>query len=87
MLPFTDERDLAVTCLRVSVSGGTSQFGFLELSQSQDLCGGAVNSQDREENSVAPQPDGERRSRSGVHGEHGGRPWSVDQLNPQLRCF
>ncbi|KAK2920413.1 TP53-binding protein 1 isoform X3 [Channa argus] len=36
---------------------GTSQFGFLELSQSQDLRGEAVNSQ---EDSAVPQPASER---------------------------
>ncbi|KAM7405698.1 hypothetical protein PAMP_000126 [Pampus punctatissimus] len=41
---------------------GTSQFGFLELSQSQDLRGEVVNSQEEDED-VAPQPDSETRSR------------------------
>ncbi|XP_037610829.1 TP53-binding protein 1 isoform X1 [Sebastes umbrosus] len=41
---------------------GASQFGFLELSQSQDLRGEAVNSQE-EEDDVVPQPDSERRSK------------------------
>ncbi|GLD55745.1 tumor suppressor p53-binding protein 1 [Lates japonicus] len=36
---------------------GTSQFGFLELSQSQDLRGEVVNSQEED---TAPQPDSER---------------------------
>lgn len=30
------------------VSGEASQFGFLELSQTQDLCGEAVNSQEED---------------------------------------
>ncbi|XP_047187440.1 TP53-binding protein 1 isoform X2 [Scophthalmus maximus] len=43
---------------------GTSQFGFLELSQSQDLRGGeAANSQQGE---TAAQPDSERRSKTAV---------------------
>ncbi|XP_044031051.1 TP53-binding protein 1 isoform X3 [Siniperca chuatsi] len=40
---------------------GTSQFGFLELSQSQDLRG-EVNSQEEEED-IVPQPDSERRTK------------------------
>ncbi|XP_050931500.1 LOW QUALITY PROTEIN: TP53-binding protein 1 [Lates calcarifer] len=36
---------------------GTSQFGFLELSQSQDLRGEVVNSQEED---IVPQPDSER---------------------------
>ncbi|XP_056225335.1 TP53-binding protein 1 isoform X3 [Seriola aureovittata] len=39
---------------------GTSQFGFLELSQSQDLRGEEVNSQE----DMTPQPDSERRTKS-----------------------
>lgn len=68
MSPFTEEHDLAVTCVCVCVLGGTSQFSFLELSQSQDLCGGAANSRDRGQNDVAPQPDGERRGERGGGG-------------------
>ncbi|XP_035538354.1 TP53-binding protein 1 isoform X1 [Morone saxatilis] len=41
---------------------GTSQFGFLELSQSQDLRGEAVNS--REEDNSVRQPDSETRTKS-----------------------
>ncbi|KAM7424669.1 hypothetical protein PAMA_000834 [Pampus argenteus] len=41
---------------------GTSQFGFLELSQSQDLRGEVVNSQEDDED-VGSQPDSETRSR------------------------
>ncbi|XP_078110818.1 TP53-binding protein 1 isoform X8 [Sander vitreus] len=41
---------------------GTSQFGFLELSQSQDLRGEARNSQEGEED-IVPQPDSERRTK------------------------
>ncbi|XP_031179516.1 TP53-binding protein 1 isoform X10 [Sander lucioperca] len=41
---------------------GTSQFGFLELSQSQDLRGEARNSQEEEED-IVPQPDSERRTK------------------------
>ncbi|XP_044212627.1 TP53-binding protein 1 isoform X2 [Thunnus albacares] len=41
---------------------GTSQFGFLELSQSQDLRGEVVNSQEEDED-VVPQPDSETRSK------------------------
>lgn len=51
--------------MRVRVSEGASQFGFLELSQSQDLRGEAVNSQE-EEDDVVPQPDSERRSKLGI---------------------
>ncbi|KAI3377295.1 hypothetical protein L3Q82_008501 [Scortum barcoo] len=40
---------------------GTSQFGFLELSQSQDLRGEVVNSQEEED--IIPQPDSERRAK------------------------
>ncbi|XP_041792165.1 TP53-binding protein 1 isoform X2 [Chelmon rostratus] len=39
---------------------GTSQFGFLELSQSQDVCGEVVNSRE-EEDCIVPQPNSERR--------------------------
>ncbi|XP_070785468.1 TP53-binding protein 1 [Enoplosus armatus] len=41
---------------------GTSQFGFLELSQSQDLRGEVANSQEEEED-IVPQPDSERRTK------------------------
>lgn len=41
-----------MSCLEVTatgcVSGEASQFGFLELSQTQDLCGEAVNSQEED---------------------------------------
>ncbi|XP_070814491.1 TP53-binding protein 1-like isoform X5 [Chaetodon trifascialis] len=41
---------------------GMSQFGFLELSQSQDLCGEAVNSREEEDDEdIVPQPNSERR--------------------------
>nr|XP_046252129.1 TP53-binding protein 1 isoform X3 [Scatophagus argus] len=44
---------------------GTSQFGFLELSQSQDVRGEVVNSQQEEqEEDITPQPDSERRTKS-----------------------
>ncbi|XP_042369566.1 TP53-binding protein 1-like, partial [Plectropomus leopardus] len=46
-------------CVCVS-DGGTSQFGFLELSQSQDLRG-EVNSQEDEDG--VPQPDSETRGK------------------------
>ncbi|XP_069384428.1 TP53-binding protein 1 isoform X4 [Paralichthys olivaceus] len=39
---------------------GTSQFGFLELSQTQDLCSEAVNSRGED---IGPQPDCERRNK------------------------
>ncbi|XP_026233676.1 TP53-binding protein 1 isoform X3 [Anabas testudineus] len=39
---------------------GTSQLGFLELSQSQDLRGEVVNSQVEDNNIAIPQPDSER---------------------------
>lgn len=45
----------------VQSEGGTSQFGFLELSQSQDLRGEAENSQEEED--IRPQPDSERRTK------------------------
>uniref|UniRef100_UPI0037E93669 TP53-binding protein 1 isoform X3 n=1 Tax=Semicossyphus pulcher TaxID=241346 RepID=UPI0037E93669 len=44
---------------------GTSQFAFLELSQSQDLRGDGVNS--REEEDVIPQSDSKRRNKSVDH--------------------
>ncbi|XP_076590629.1 TP53-binding protein 1 isoform X3 [Chaetodon auriga] len=41
---------------------GMSQFGFLELSQSQDLCGEAANSREEEDDEdIVPQPNSERR--------------------------
>ncbi|XP_028457805.1 TP53-binding protein 1 isoform X9 [Perca flavescens] len=46
---------------------GTSQFGFLELSQSQDLRGEARNSQEEEED-IVPQPDSERRTKLAEQG-------------------
>ncbi|CAN9507314.1 unnamed protein product [Ophioblennius macclurei] len=45
----------------VPSDGASSQFGFLMLSQSQDLRDGEPNSQD---GAVAPQSDGDRRSKS-----------------------
>lgn len=47
------------------VSEGTSQFGFLELSQSQDLRGEVVNSREEDED-IIPQPDSETRSKLGI---------------------
>ncbi|XP_054477058.1 TP53-binding protein 1 isoform X2 [Anoplopoma fimbria] len=46
----------------IQSEGGTSQFGFLELSQSQDLRGEVVNSREEEADVVA-QTDSERRSK------------------------
>ncbi|KAM4631383.1 TP53-binding protein 1 [Polymixia lowei] len=43
--------------------GGTSQFGFLELSESQGLGGEVGNSQDEEEEVIVPQTDSERHSK------------------------
>lgn len=45
------------------VSGGTSQFNFLELSQSQDLGGEVTNCQDQEDN--IPPPDCEKHAKLG----------------------
>lgn len=59
-----EKRDPAVTPGCVCVSGGTSQFSLMELSQSQDLCGGATNSH---RGDVASQPD-ERPTKSGRKG-------------------
>ncbi|XP_034755368.1 TP53-binding protein 1 isoform X2 [Etheostoma cragini] len=42
---------------------GTSQFGFLELSQSQDLRGEVINSQQEEEEDIVLQPDSETRTK------------------------
>ncbi|XP_028257164.1 TP53-binding protein 1 isoform X2 [Parambassis ranga] len=47
--------DSTTNCVQ---SEGESQFGFLELSQSQDLRGEGMNSQDED---VVPQPDSERQ--------------------------
>ncbi|XP_068580368.1 TP53-binding protein 1 isoform X3 [Cebidichthys violaceus] len=47
----------------VQSEGGASQFGFLELSQSQDLRGEVVNSREEEdEDHSVPQPDAKRRT-------------------------
>lgn len=45
------------------VLGGTSQFSFLELSQSQDLGGEVTNCQDQEDN--IPPPDCEKHAKLG----------------------
>lgn len=50
----------------VCVSEGTSQLGFLELSQSQDLRGEVVNSQVEDNNIAIPQPDSERCAKIGI---------------------
>nr|XP_020445645.1 tumor suppressor p53-binding protein 1 isoform X3 [Monopterus albus] len=50
----------------IQSEGESSQPGFLKLSQSQDLCGEAVNSQEEEEDIVL-QPDSERCSKSADH--------------------
>lgn len=47
------------------VSGGNSQFSFLELSQSQDLGGEVTNCQEEEDN-ITPQPDCEKHAISGI---------------------
>ncbi|XP_030574301.1 TP53-binding protein 1 isoform X2 [Archocentrus centrarchus] len=40
--------DSTTHCIQADVSGGSSQFGFLELSQTQDLCAEALNSQEED---------------------------------------
>ncbi|XP_075934720.1 TP53-binding protein 1 isoform X3 [Anarhichas minor] len=48
----------------IQSEGGASQFGFLELSQSQDLRGEVMNSREEEgEEDSVPQPDAKRRTK------------------------
>ncbi|XP_028999920.1 TP53-binding protein 1 isoform X2 [Betta splendens] len=61
---------------------GTSQFGFLELSQSQDLRGEVENSKE-EDNDVIPQSDSERRAKSAE--QNIGSSTSVGQDNKSAR--
>ncbi|KAK2854288.1 hypothetical protein Q5P01_006949 [Channa striata] len=59
---------------------GTSQFGFLELSQSQDLGGEVVN---RQEDDAVPQPDSERCAK--LAEQNITSRTSVDQDNKSMR--
>ncbi|XP_056877150.1 TP53-binding protein 1 isoform X5 [Takifugu flavidus] len=51
----------------VQAEGGTSQFNFLELSQSQDLGGEVTNCQDQEDN--IPPPDSEKHAKLGQNSD------------------
>lgn len=48
------------------VTGGNSQFNFLELSQSQDLGDEVTNCQEEEVN-ITPQPDSKKHINTGVY--------------------
>nr|XP_033473766.1 TP53-binding protein 1 isoform X3 [Epinephelus lanceolatus] len=67
----------------VQSEGGTSQFGFLELSQSQDLRGEAENSQEEED--IRPQPDSERRTKLAAAEQNMSSRTSESQDNKAVR--